>query len=383
MDKRGQGSKVLVFALIAIFAVFILYFGFNYVSQLAESTRQNQLITFTKSMQSMIETQAKRGFGSRIDKVIAAPEGVTSICFTDNKKGFDEFASNELTSQIESYPESNFFIMPLENFNAETLDGFEVDKNPLCIEAVNGRISLKLTTKQGVVKVEALSKEAEIDECTSIFYTSEPNDGIDIVFLGQAYDDVEDFKSEAYSYINDVFFDLEPFRSNRDKFNFYMVDDMVDLGCTFQGYVICNNFKVKKVASRCPHEFIFILIDRNKFKDFINPIRSSAVSNIANINTADEPRVLMHEFGHSFADLADEYVDAYYSSIKFNGLEYANCDNNRCAKWSGTEGTRCIQGCSTSGYYRGTEDSLMRSLSADYFGPINEEAIIEKLSVYR
>ena len=98
--------------------------------------------------------------------------------------------------------------------------------------------------------------------------------------------------------------------------------------------------------------------------------------------TADNPFVVMHEFGHSFGDLADEYVDDYYLSFSFKGDNYPNCDSSSCDKWAETEGTGCFKGCSTDGFYRGTKNSLMKSLSAKYFGPINKEVLKEKLDVY-
>jgi hypothetical protein len=380
---KAQAGRILIFALIAIFASLILAFGFRHVRNLAEDAREKEAITFVRSIQSFIDTQSKRGYGSELERVIAAPTGVKSVCFVDTKKQIDEYTNSELASFIDVYPESSFFIMPLEQFTAEKLENFEVEENPLCVKVINGKIRLKFISKLGTSTIQALAEEDKQDECTSVFYTSEPNQGIDIVFLGQFYANSEAFKSDVYSYINDVFFGLEPFKSNRNKFNFYMVDQEMDLGCTFQGYVMCNNYQVKKAASGCPHEFVFVLIDRNKMMDFLSPIRSSAVSNIANINTADVPSVVMHEFGHSFADLADEYVDDYYLGIRFDGERYPNCDARDCSKWTGTQGTYCIQGCSTNSYYRGTQSSLMRSLSDEYFGPINEKAINEKLSVYR
>ena len=68
--------------------------------------------------------------------------------------------------------------------------------------------------------------------------------------------------------------------------------------------------------------------------DMIKPVRSSAIGNIAKINIADKPFVLVHEFGHSFGDLADEYVDEkYYSQVAFDVSDYANCDNAACSSW--------------------------------------------------
>ena len=382
MAKAQIAAKPFIYAVTAILAVLVLSFGFVYIRDLAESAREREIAIFIESVQSIIDVQSKQGYGSYVDKAIAVPKEVTSICFVDHSKKFNEFASNELTINVDNYPDSNFFVLPLEELRAEKLENFEIDRSPLCIKAINGKVRLKLTSKLGTTTINGLSEDDEREECISVFYTSGPDEGIDIVFLGQAYKTTEAFKDEVYNYINNVFFKLEPFHANRNKFNFYMVDDFQDLSCTFNNYVICNNFKVKRLASKCPHEFIFILIDRNRIKDFIVPIRSSAIANIANINTADNPSVLMHEFGHSFGDLADEYVDDYYLQIKFDGEKYPNCDNSQCSKWAGTEGTDCLKGCSTNAYYRGTENSLMRSLSAEYYGPINEKVLIEKLSVY-
>ncbi|MBW2980332.1 M64 family metallopeptidase [Candidatus Woesearchaeota archaeon] len=382
MTKAQVAAKPFIFAVTAILAVLVLSFGFVYIRELEESAQKREVAIFIESVKSAIGVQSKQGYGSYVDRTMAVPKDITSICFVDRSKEFDDFANNELTMNIDNYPDSNFFVLPSEELRAEKLENFEIDRSPLCIKAVNGKVRLKLTSKLGTSTIDGFSEEDEREECVSVFYTSEPDDGIDIVFLGQAYKTTEEFKDEVYNYINNVFFKLEPFHANRDKFNFYMVDDFQDLSCTFNNYVLCNNFKVKRIASRCPHEFIFILIERNKIKDLVIPIRSSAIANIANINTADNPSVLMHEFGHSFGDLADEYVDDYYLQIKFDGEEYPNCDNSQCSKWAGTEGTDCLKGCSTDGYYRGTENSLMRSLYAEYYGPINEEAIIEKLSVY-
>jgi len=91
----------------------------------------------------------------------------------------------------------------------------------------------------------------------------------------------------------------------------------------------------------------------------------------------------MHEFGHAFGGLADEYVDEnYYGRIDFKADEYPNCDNEGCAKWEGIDDTRCIKGCSLNSYFRPTTSSIMRSLQSAEFGPVNEEEIRKKLGAY-
>ena len=92
----------------------------------------------------------------------------------------------------------------------------------------------------------------------------------------------------------------------------------------------------------------------------------------------------MHEFGHIFGGLADEYVDEkYYSNIGFDPKDYPNCDFPPiCTGWEGVNGTGCFDGCTLNSYSRPTENSIMRSLSTEKFGPLNENILINKLNVY-
>ena len=152
--------------------------------------------------------------------------------------------------------------------------------------------------------------------------------------------------------------------------------------CSIQSWISCDEYKAKQIASYCPNDYIFILAERNKMMDLLRPIRSSSISNMASINTADKTAVLMHEFGHSFGKLADEYVDeSYYLSIGFDEEDYANCDKSPCPEWNGiTDG--CYEGCSIGRYSRPTKTSIMRSLRSADFGIVSGNEIIKRLGAY-
>jgi hypothetical protein len=136
-------------------------------------------------------------------------------------------------------------------------------------------------------------------------------------------------------------------------------------------------------ASNCPHDYIVLLVDRSKIEDFVLPVRSSTLGNLIKLNTADEPFVLVHEFGHAFGDLADEYVDEnYYNQQNFHVEEYPNCDSTPCSKWTYLSDTSCWSGCSLGRYFRPTKDSVMRSLSSGTYGPVNEQELKKRLLYY-
>jgi hypothetical protein len=162
-----------------------------------------------------------------------------------------------------------------------------------------------------------------------------------------------------------------------------MIFPIADLDCDISGFIKCNNYQIKQAAALCPHDHIALLVSRNVMADLVSPVRSSAIGNIIKVNTADKPFVLVHEFGHSFGDLADEYVDEnYYSTSNFDVTKYPNCDTTPCTVWTDMENASCYEGCSLNRYYRPTETSIMRSLSSATFGPVNERELLKRLLYY-
>jgi hypothetical protein len=95
------------------------------------------------------------------------------------------------------------------------------------------------------------------------------------------------------------------------------------------------------------------------------------------LNTGDNNLVLLHEFGHVFGDLADEYV--------VRGLNYVdapNCDMTYPCEW----GENCYKGCTLSDAYRSSEDSIMRSYGKgkeNKFNKISGDEINKNLGEYR
>ncbi|MBS3097872.1 hypothetical protein J4209_03715 [Candidatus Woesearchaeota archaeon] len=376
-------GKPFIYALIVIISLSLIIIGYSFLQDITASAKEKELANFILTLDNNLKTHSSGPvytYGSVDDKTFSLPSGIEEVCFADNSKEKNELASNELNPWLNSFPEHNLFIKPFDKFPPYKIGFLELEENPLCIKAVGGKLRLRLTSKGGLTQLSALAADDKDVDCVSIFFNKNHQESIDIVFLGYGYSTTESFASDANDYINNQFLNTEPFKSNKEKINFYRIDDFTDLGCEIKDWISCSEFKIKQLASQCPNDHIIVLVDRNKIKDMISPVRSSALSNTIKINTADRKTVLMHEFGHSFASLADEYVDnSYYK--EFNEENYPNCDSTPCYKWQPlTEG--CFKGCSTNAFFRPTKSSIMRSLKENSYGIVNENEINKRLDVY-
>jgi len=139
-------------------------------------------------------------------------------------------------------------------------------------------------------------------------------------------------------------------------------------GCKIvQGNVLlCYSKEIVKQSSLCKNDYVVVLSDRER------NIRSSSYMNVMSININHPNNVLLHEFGHAFSRLADEYVP----SVIPRGAE--NCQKD-CDDFD-VEG--CYKGCSKSSYYRSSEKSIMRSLTTSDFEELNTKIIEEDLLYY-
>lgn len=377
-------AKPFIYAIIVLFAILLLLWANTQFRGVGERAKKIEVKNFVVSLNNLLLTQTYKYEGVK-EQSFALPIDAELVCFVDKTKNIDSYINTELISYLEIYPDYNIFFFPIDKYGQEIIKNMELDEaeNPLCVKNINGKIKIKLTGKGNRTLVEAMDySEKEID-CVTLLYNGDPDNKVDVVFLGNDYKDLEDFTKDVGNYVNNAVLETSPFDVNKKKINFYRIDEFQDLGCEITSYILCNQYKAKQLASNCPNDYIFIITDRNKIKDFIKPIRSSAFSNIANINAADNEFVLLHEFGHTFGDLADEYVDESYYKM-FDEEAYPNCDKAGCEEWSDIAKTGCFKGCSVSQFYRPTKESIMRNyLKSKLYGPVNENVINERLGVYK
>ena len=204
--------------------------------------------------------------------------------------------------------------------------------------------------------------------CETIRFSRDVGETFNLVFLADNYNDISAFTEDVGSFSN-ALLNLRPFNTYQERFNIYTIKNTTTLNCKYDDAVICDDGKAKREASKCPHDFIIILSHRNKIVDVVDPLRSAAYLNIASINTADNPLVLAHEFGHLFGDFAEEYIADY--KIDWDA---PNCDNTiSCKRFQIVQDSGCFNGCTTHDYSRSIERGLMRSYwNGESYGPYNE-----------
>ncbi len=181
---------------------------------------------------------------------------------------------------------------------------------------------------------------------TAIFPTyalmenGKPSEKVDIVILGDGYarGDMEKYRKDAKT-LNDALFNYEPFKSRKKDFNVRVVEvespetgiNIPDRGSwrgnplgteynTFNmpRYILTTNNKaVRDAASSVPYDYICILVNDTRYGGGgIYNLYSTTYTNELNTSVQWQMEyVYVHEFGHSFAGLADEY---YSSSTGYN-----------------------------------------------------------------
>jgi hypothetical protein len=248
---------------------------------------------------------------------------------------------------------------------------------------------------------------------------------IDIVILPEGYtaSEMDSFKSDCDKFTAELF-TFEPYSRNRDKFNIRAVlSPSAESGTDIPGEKIWKNTlmnssfytfdserylmtydnkSVRNLAANAPYDQIYILVNSKKYGGgaIYNYYSTSVNSN------ASSAKIFVHEFGHGFAALADEYDDG---STSFNDIYPLNIEPwepnittlvNFETKWKGMlptgtpvptplENSPTMQlgvyegaGYVAKGVYRPVPDCLMRSFKGDKFCPVCSAAIQKMLDYY-
>ena len=201
----------------------------------------------------------------------------------------------------------------------------------------------------------------ETAECERVVYNGNPDEKVNIVFFTKGVG-----KGKIQDYV-DSLFGFEAFSENKELFNFFYIDE--DVECEYKySAILCYSGDLIKKSAGCPNDFIVVVSDEK------TSVRSSAYMNVISLNVNLPLSVFAHEFGHVFANLADEYVPAKIP----RGSE--NCQKS-CEDFEG-EGEGCFTGCSEADYTRSSEASIMRTLRSNDYYEFNEKLIKEELESY-
>lgn len=170
--------------------------------------------------------------------------------------------------------------------------------------------------------------------CIKILDNGDPATKVDLVFLAEGYteSEMDKFEADAKRFI-DYMFLFEPYSSSKDKFNIWLVkSNSEESGTDIPGDGIYKNtvlnsnfytfgserylttedyFAVRNIAANVPCDDICILVNSEKYG-------GGGIYNyycISSVDHALSNEVFIHELGHSFAGLGDEY---YNSSTAYN-----------------------------------------------------------------
>ena len=247
---------------------------------------------------------------------------------------------------------------------------------------------------------------------------------IDLVFLAEGYtaSQMSKFRHDIQRMIRKMA-EYEPFKSHMNDFNFWAVESISpDSGCddprkniwkrtlfdahfnTFNSdrYLTSSSlWTIHEVASVVPYDQIYILTNTDKYG-------GGGVFNYFSLTSVDHrssEEVFVHEFGHAFAGLADEYFYLSEENQDYYPRNVEPWEPNITTlvhfetKWKNlvdsktpvpTPATKYYQtvvgafegaGYCSKGVYRPTQSCLMKELKSP-FCPICQKAILNRIRFY-
>jgi hypothetical protein len=259
-----------------------------------------------------------------------------------------------------------------------------------------------------------------------IVIAGEPSDKVDLLIVGDGYTTAEADKFERdCDHIVREFFDVEPLRSYADRFNVRAVhlpsgESGVDeprkgifrdtpFGMSFNTFgsarycMTESVWAVHDAASGIPHDAVLLMANSSRYG-------GGAIFNFYTAFVSDneyDDYLCVHEFGHGFAGLADEYFDSQVSYNEFypRGVEpwepniTALLDPERL-KWGrlvtpgtpiptpadpryhGDVGAFEGAGYAAEGLFRPAVDCKMFSKANRAFCPVCSRALVEAIRRY-
>ncbi len=259
----------------------------------------------------------------------------------------------------------------------------------------------------------------------TIYKGGDPNRSVDLVFIAEGYT-----KGEMAKFNKDVkrmmeyFYKNKPFDRFKDHFNVYAVHAVSqESGTDVPGLDVYKNTalnssyytfdtpryltvkgskEIRDYAATVPYDHIVILINTKRYG-------GGGIYNHFTASTTDHmysEKVTIHEFGHGFAGLGDEY---YNSDVAYNDMynlktepwepnittlkdfdskwkDLVNEDTPvptpRSKEYKQTIGVFEGGGYMTKGIYSPYQDCRMKSNSADGFCPVCQKAIEKMIRYY-
>lgn len=190
---------------------------------------------------------------------------------------------------------------------------------------------------------------------------------IDVVFIAEGFsneEEMDQFRAFARSF-EEYLLNYEPFKSRAEHFRFGTIENTKPLGCARSGrIVVCDPIRVRGVvrAARKQADRTVVILNTQEYGGSGGETAVTYIGKQAH-------QMFVHEFGHVFAGLLDEYVSVD-SPGPIDGRHHSNCFAGSAPPAPGW-----VQGCMYPNWYRSQEDSIMSRLHHEYFNDVSQAII--------
>lgn len=268
-------------------------------------------------------------------------------------------------------------------------------------------------------------EDPEYCKVSKIHYSDEPSKCLDIAFIAEGYtkEEMPKFRKDVKRIIN-YMLALKVYKPYANSINIWAVESpSVDSGTDIPGRKVYKNTAVNSnfytfdierylttvdiksisdAAANAPHDAVYVLVNTKKYG-------GGGFYNFYGLSSADNPysaKVVAHEFGHSFAGLADEYYTSAVATEEFYNLKVEpwepniTTDKDFPSKWkdmikkdtpiptprtdvyNGKVGMFEGGGYMAKGIYSPARDCVMKSNTLKDFCPVCERAIRKMIEFY-
>jgi len=255
--------------------------------------------------------------------------------------------------------------------------------------------------------------------------SGDPAKMVDVLILPEGYtvDEMELFVNDCQEFAGHLF-SFEPYKSNSHKFNIRGVlapspESGTDipaeniwkktlLGTSFYTFdserynMTTDNKSVRDMAANAPYDQIYILINHEKYG-------GGAIYNYYSVSVnsnRQSAKIFIHEFGHGFVGLGDEYYNSEVAYSDFYPLDVEPWEQNITtlvdfdSKWKhmlapgtpiptpATEEYKNVTGVfegggyAAKGVYRPAQDCLMNTFEGEVFCAACKAAIQQMIDFY-
>ena len=262
---------------------------------------------------------------------------------------------------------------------------------------------------------------------SKLLYNGDPANKVDLLFIAEGYtaQEMEKFRKDAQLF-TDYLFTMAPYNRHKEDFNIWIVESVSEESgtdiphediwkktvansnfYTFRSdrYLTAQNQKsICEIATAAPYDALYVIVNNSKYG-------GGGIYNFYGLSASDcrwAEEVFIHEFGHSFAGLGDEYYDSSTSYEEFYNTKIEPWEPNITtlvnfeAKWKDmlpagtaiptaplsnkkdnvTLGVYEGGGYMAKGIYRPVMDCRMKTNTAAAFCPVCQRAIEKMIEYY-